>query len=272
MNKDEHTSYCLSSDIVRFDSKGTSKPMCDLVVEETQFRIMVNGGEFLVASILPDMQREFTLGILHGSGLISKPGDLLGCEIDYDRGIAFVELLSAEPPSEYASKPTFLGSACGSDPITVSTNKLSPLSPNVKVASESISNAALSLYRNATLFKETGGVHSVGLYDSEGKELVRADDIGRHNAFDKVMGAILTQGTVDPSQCFAVCTGRLSSEIAIKSWRAGIPILVSKSCATTRAVDIAKDANITLIGFARGKRFNVYSHAGLVIAGSGNGW
>ena len=120
---------------------------------------------------------------------------------------------------------------------------------------------------DSVLFRETGGVHSVALCDREGSTLLRTEDIGRHNACDKLLGAVLLHGGFEPAQCIMMCTGRLSSEMVIKAWRLGVPVLASRSAPTSRAVEIAQSAQLTLVGFVRGKRLNVYCHPQRVAGG-----
>ena len=125
------------------------------------------------------------------------------------------------------------------------------------VAHERISENMKSFNRESALFKKTGGVHSCALY-FEGKNLIMKEDIGRHNAFDKVIGEALQSGiNFDDKLMFT--TGRVSSDIMIKAIRAGIPLLVSHSAPTNTAINLAVAANIALAGFVRGDRMNVYS-------------
>jgi FdhD protein len=116
------------------------------------------------------------------------------------------------------------------------------------------------------VFARTGGTHGAAAHDARGGRLVAREDVGRHNAVDKVVGALLRQGRLGPgprgegSPALLVVSGRTSFEMIQKAVRAGIPIVASVSAPTTLAVDLALDANVTLAGFVRGSKLNVYAH------------
>ena len=104
----------------------------------------------------------------------------------------------------------------------------------------------------------TGGVHSVGLFEKEGAVCI-IEDIGRHNALDKAIGHGLFE-KIDFSQTYVACTGRISSEMALKCSVAGIPVIVSRGATTSLAISIAERTGLTIIGFLRGKRLSVYTN------------
>jgi len=113
--------------------------------------------------------------------------------------------------------------------------------------------------KSSELFTETGGVHSAAI--SDGKEiLVFREDIGRHNAVDKVIGSLVLAG-ITLSDKILLTSGRISSEIITKVIYAGVPVIISKSAPTQKAIEYAIKENITLIGFARGNSFNIYSNS-----------
>jgi FdhD protein len=114
------------------------------------------------------------------------------------------------------------------------------------------------------VFKNTGGVHAAALSSADGIELF-SEDIGRHNAVDKVFGRCLLEN-IETKDKLLLVTGRISSEILLKVARRGIPALVSKSAPTDSGVKLAEKLGITLIGFVRGHRMNVYAHAERVLA------
>ena len=112
--------------------------------------------------------------------------------------------------------------------------------------------------KSSQLFLDTGGVHSCALCDIN-KIIIFKEDIGRHNALDKVLGKALLED-IDFRDKIILTSGRISSEILIKTAKRQIPVIVSRSAPTSLSIDIAKKLNITLIGFARGKRMNIYSN------------
>ena len=244
--------------ITRFFPDSAMKPLDDIVAREIQLRIVVNDQELAVASVLPGQEREFTYGLLLASGVIEAAADVRDWQFNEDRGVAFVELARESPLADFAAPPVILGTACGSEPLTVSSHRLSPIEADLRVSPAAILRAAESVRADSQLFRDTGGVHSVSLCDAEGATLLRAEDIGRHNACDKLIGAALLSGDAQAARCFMMCTGRLSSEIVTKAWRFGTPLLASRSAPTSRAVEIAESARLTLVGFVRAKRLNVY--------------
>jgi len=121
-----------------------------------------------------------------------------------------------------------------------------------------------SFQKMSLAFRETGGVHSAALSDGE-HILVFKEDIGRHNALDKASGAALLKG-INPKCLIVLISGRISSEIIGKAKRLGAPFVISRSAPTDQAIKIARATNITLIGFARGNRMNIYSGEKRVVA------
>ena len=116
------------------------------------------------------------------------------------------------------------------------------------------------LHRRSGTFKDTGGTHSAAAYDPAERDLIAfAEDLGRHNAVDKVIGAAIRRG-VDLGRAVLVSSGRVSSEVLLKAARARCPILVTKSAPTDLAVEIAQAAGITLVAFTRSRKFSVYAH------------
>ena len=140
-------------------------------------------------------------------------------------------------------------------PVHETINKLKkPIVINHK----KILNLINSFSKKSELFLTTGGVHSSALC-SENEIIYFEEDIGRHNAVDKIIGRALING-LNFSDKLVLTTGRVSSEILVKIAKHNIPILVSRSAPTSNAINIAKEKNISLIGFARGNRMNIYNH------------
>jgi FdhD protein len=109
-------------------------------------------------------------------------------------------------------------------------------------------------------FERTGGLHATGLFDASGRPLLVREDVGRHNAMDKVVGHALIEGGLPFSDGVLCVSGRLAFELVQKAARAGAPILVGVGAPTSLAVELARDRGITLAGFARGDSVNVYTH------------
>lgn len=258
----------VSVPVVRFGAAGSGEGGNDCVAVENPFRIIVNGAEYAAASILPGFEREFAYGFLFTSGLVERAGDILRIELADDFGAAFVKLKECTNAENNLSifAPLMPGTACGAEPQTLTTAGLSPLESKAKFSSNRVMKLVKSVRLDSPLFKETGAAHTAAVFDESGGLLARADDVGRHNAVDKVAGFLLLKNVAGKAAVI-VTTGRLTSEIAAKAWRLKIPVLASPSCATSRAIEIAAFANITLAGFVRGSRMTVYSGYERIYAG-----
>ncbi len=116
-----------------------------------------------------------------------------------------------------------------------------------------------------TVFQHTGGIHATGLFDRTGKMLELREDIGRHNAMDKIIGFSFMQGALPLSETIALCSGRLGFELVQKALMAGIPILCAVGAPSSLAVKLAQEYGMSLVGFLRGERFNVYSRPERII-------
>ena len=141
-----------------------------------------------------------------------------------------------------------------------------PLEPGFTVPAGIVSSLPDTLRRHQSLFANTGGLHAAALFDKQGKLLASREDVGRHNALDKLIGWALLEGKLPLSECIVLVSGRASYELAQKTLAAGIPILAAISAPSSLAVDVAKEFNLTLIGFLRGS-FNLYSAPERVLLG-----
>jgi FdhD protein len=128
----------------------------------------------------------------------------------------------------------------------------------MKVKSRTIQQCVKSLNFKAEIFRKTGGVHAAAVYAGNGKVLALAEDVGRHNAVDKVIG-IAALANTNFGLCFLALSGRLSADIVLKTGRVGIPIVASLAAGIDSGIALARRTNLTLIGFVRGKRMNIYT-------------
>ena len=129
-----------------------------------------------------------------------------------------------------------------------------------KINHEIIMKSPLMLKQNQSEFAKTGGIHASGLFDQKGNVIALREDVGRHNALDKLIGLVLKENLLDNNSQFLTCSGRLNFDLVQKALMANIGVLVGVGAPTSLAVDLAKKFNMTLVGFVKDKSFNIYSN------------
>lgn len=230
----------------------------DQVVKEFPLTLYVNGRELVTLACSPAHLDELALGYLYSEGVIETVEDVLTMQLQEDRVvIQLTRALRELPPMAH----TIITSGCGRSTIhtDLSGSGLTKVVSTGNFPHELISNLTGNLNRSSDLFQETGGVHNALLSDCAGTIEVFREDVGRHNAVDKLIGYMLLQQSL-PDDKLILTTGRISTEILLKTARRGVPVLVSRSAPTDMSIRLAYRLGITLIGFARGKRMNIYTH------------
>lgn len=219
---------------------------------EMPLTIFVNGQEVATILCTPARLTQLVLGFLYLEGIITDQREVASLRVCEDEPIADVRLLK----SEFKAPPRrTITSGCGSG-ISFDTQP-PPVVSDLMVTSGEILALMRQLYQNQDLFQEVGGIHSSALADRE-KTLVSAEDIGRHNTLDKIMGACLMMG-LSTQDKILLTTGRISSEMVLKAARMQVPIIVSRGTPTERAVRLGKELGITVVGYARSNRLSVFS-------------
>jgi FdhD protein len=142
--------------------------------------------------------------------------------------------------------------------IPESDERRKPIPPGIRASRRTIFSAIERLNDYAVLWKETGGTHCTVLFDEQGEAIVHAEDMGRHNSLDKVIGKAHLAGLA-MDKTFIVCSGRMPAGMVSKIWRAGIPIIITNNAPSAAGIDLARDVNITLTGFVRPPRMVIYS-------------
>ncbi|MDD1751991.1 MAG: formate dehydrogenase accessory sulfurtransferase FdhD [Methanotrichaceae archaeon] len=221
------------------------------VVDEVPLSIFVNGRHFVTAMISPQMINEFVLGHIFSEGIIKRLEEVESLEIEEN----IARLIVRNPIKAIVPKRPIV-SGCGGNASYMDGFKLLQIKSDFHILEEDIFSAMKTI-SSSKLHEATGGVHSVGLFDQCGTICI-ADDIGRHNALDKVIGHGLNT-SADFGRTFVASTGRISSDMALKCSLAGIPIVASRGATTILAIAIAKKTGLTIIGFVRGRRMNVYT-------------
>lgn len=249
-------------DIVKWDS-GTRQEVRDVIIVEEALEILVNGRHFVYLMSSPNEMDELAIGYLFAEGILTSVDQIESIDhLDWNRiCVNIVEWHSEDPKDDRgvgSDEMRAITSGCGKGKA-----RLVPLDDIKKIDSgRTYKTADITKWMkdfgdSSALFKETGGVHGCGILRG-GEILFFSEDIGRHNALDKVIGKSLLNH-IDFGEIILLTTGRISSDIAIKAAKAGIPVIVSFSAPTNMALEVAKKANITLIGFVRGNRMNIYN-------------
>jgi len=249
--------------IRRYSREGIYKEEADLLIAEFAATIYLNDQELVTLLCTPGHLEDLAVGFLAAEGLLPTPEDLELVIADYHRGQIWVRSKNSPLLAERNFLKRCLTTGCGKGTTFINPGDIKeivPLKETLKIRPEQVNLLLRELQERSELFRATGGVHSSALCSSDAFILYR-EDLGRHNAVDKIIGHCWRQG-IDPGQYFLVTSGRISSEILLKSAKMGIQILVSRSAPTSLAVDLAEQLGVTVIGFARGGRFNVYSHPG----------
>lgn len=233
------------------------------VAAEEPVSVIVNGRHALTAMMSPYMMEEFVTGYLYTERIIRAVDEIESVRVDERQ----VSVLTKNPFRILSSKKTVL-SGCGGTASFLDVGKLPKVESDMIVQKEAIT-AGMKRVLSSELHNLTGGVHVVGLLDGE-RTIVVAEDIGRHNALDRVIGHGLLH-EVPFGRTFVVSSGRISSEMVRKCIIAGIPVVASRSSTTSLAVTLAEKAGITLIGFVRGGKMNIYTIPERIAGAPGTG-
>jgi len=231
----------------------------DFLVEEVPLTIMANGSELVTLLCSPIDIEDLVTGFLFTSGLVIKINDLKNMRVDRKRWTVYVDLIEDAIMKERTFKRIYT-SGCGKGTLFYNAFDLINKKKNtsdLKIAKNYIFALMKDFQNKSELFKTTGGVHSAALADKK-TILTFKDDIGRHNAIDKVIGYCLNKNILLKNKIL-VTSGRISSEVLFKAQKVGFPIIISRSAPTNQAVKLAQDLKITLVGFVRGKSMNIYS-------------
>lgn len=220
----------------------------------------------------PGADFDLAAGFLYSEGIISAREDLqtmsycVDASIEEEQRYNIVNIKLQEelsPDLKSLERHFFTTSACGvCGKASITALKIrgcSPISTEIKVPAEVIYNLPNKLRSSQGLFSATGGLHAVGLFDWQGELLKLREDVGRHNALDKLIGSAFLANELPLSDSIVMVSGRSSFEILQKCIAARVPIVCAVSAPSSLAVSLAKEFGITLIGFLRGQKFNIYS-------------
>lgn len=249
----------------------------DRVALEEPFEIRINGRSLATIMRTPGHDRELALGFLLTEGIVSHPEQVLAINRATDRdglleeNVWDVSLAPEAVPTDFFedSSPKFerrfvVASSCGlcgKTSIVEVCRHLPPLpTSDFKLSAEVLYKLPESLRQSQQVFEQTGGLHAAGVFDAAGELLLLREDIGRHNAVDKVIGRLALDGKFPLPAHILLVSGRVSFEIVQKALAAQIPLVAAISAPSSLALNLAEDSSLTLVGFLRGQSFNVYTN------------
>jgi len=248
----------------------------DRVAVEEPLEVRVQGQPFAVIMRTPGADRELAAGFLFAERILRSAdeiGTIAHCRDTTDGeaplenvvNVTLARALDAGFDRAMAERRNVVANAscgvCGRLTIESLRADLSPLLPGFTVPASLVSVLPERLRTAQAVFDATGGLHAAGLFDRDGTLVTSAEDVGRHNAVDKVVGRMLMREAVPLGEHTLFVSGRSSFEIVQKAWCAGIPIVASVSAPSSLAVALARDAGMTLVGFVRDGGFNIYTHS-----------
>jgi len=229
----------------------------DQVALEEPLEIRVDGAALAVTMRTPGHDEELALGFLYGEGLIEGPHEA-GLTEDLAANTIEVRGPLVRNPGARRFYTSSSCGVCGKGALEEVAVTSAPLPRGPEIARELVAELPARLRQPG--FERTGGLHATGLFDARGELLFTREDVGRHNAMDKVVGRALLDGLVPLGERVLCVSGRLSFELVQKAAVAGAPILVGVGAPSSLAVELAADRGVTLCGFARRGSVNVYTH------------
>jgi FdhD protein len=237
----------------------------DFVASEMPLHIFLGAIHYISILCSPSLLKELVTGHLLCEDLVDVVDEIVDINFDSENR-CFVTLRKTDVEKRVVSKPfsRLIVTACGSVghkslAELLDTIALEPL-PSWPVKAKMVSGCVKQLNVLADTFRKTGGVHVAALFKSDGELVGLAEDVGRHNAVDKVVGSAALRG-IDLSVCFLTLSGRLTGDIILKVARVGIPIVASLAAAIDSGILVAEKCGVTLVGFVRGNKLNVYTNS-----------
>lgn len=262
---------------------GQGRSRSDRLATEEPLEIRLTSPQQTVAVTMrtPGADFELAAGFLYSEGVVSSREDIqrisycVDSKVDGSQRYNIVNVTLKKgltPDLQPLERHFFTTSACGvcgkASIEALKISELPSIKTDIKVTPEVIYSLPEQLRSAQGIFQSTGGLHAAALFDDKGKLLKLREDVGRHNAVDKLVGSAFMSGELPLSDRIMMVSGRSSFEILQKSITAGVPIICAVSAPSSLAVSVAKEFGVTLVGFLRGKRFNVYSGVERLVMGS----
>lgn len=258
---------------VTISRAGDPRTVTDCVAVEEPMEVRVNGASFAVIMRTPGADRDLAAGFLLAEDVVRTADEIGAIEYcaevdDEGRGNtinvtvlgAAMARLEVRLDDRRQVMMTASCGLCGRRTIESLQARVSAVSGQWTVPASVIASLPGRLRAAQAVFESTGGLHAAGLFDRSGALLLSAEDVGRHNAVDKIVGRMLLAGEHPLDDRLLLVSGRTSFELVQKALLAGVPLIAAVSAPSSLAIDLATEAGITLCGFVRGATFNIYSH------------
>jgi FdhD protein len=251
--------------VLRIGVDGTAEERADLLAVEEPLEIRIDGEPLIVTMRTPGDDIDLAAGFLYTEGLLGSLSDVHEIRM-CDENVAAVSMrdgasLVAQPSRQFVT--TSACGVCGKDSIDAIRvrSRFDVAADPTRVPAAVLAGLPDGLRAAQRIFASTGGLHAAGLFTADGELLVLREDVGRHNAVDKVAGWALRSGRLPLSGCVLLVSGRASFELAQKAVMMGVPVLAAVSAPSSLAASLADETGLTLVGFLRGTSMNVYSGA-----------
>jgi len=267
--------------VLRLGADGQERRRPDQLAVEEPLELRVGGKALAVTMRTPGHDVELAHGFLLTEGVIGAVADVRDaryCDSTDDEGRNTYNVLDVglapgvAAPETGVERNFYTTSSCGVcgkaslDAVRLRTRH-SPAGDPVRVSSALLAGLPDALRRRQQVFDRTGGLHAAGLFAADGSLRVVREDVGRHNAVDKVLGWALLDGRIPALGSVLVVSGRASFELVQKAVMAGVPMLAAVSAPSSLAVELADESGLTLAGFVRGGSMNVYTHSERIVVG-----
>jgi FdhD protein len=233
----------------------------DMVAKEFPLTITLNNLELATLLCSPANLRYLAVGFLFSEGLVKSKDEIREIMVDDQTGVVRVETKVDKQLANDALFKRFITSGCGRGPSFRSADDVQgqlKVESRIEISAHEVLALASEFQHRSQIYRATGGIHSAALCDTR-NIIVFSEDIGRHNALDKIFGECILNG-IPTGDHLIITSGRVSSEIVLKVAKRNVPIIVSKSAPTSLGVRLADDLGVTLLGFVRGRRMNAYTH------------
>ncbi len=255
----------------RYWQDGAERASHDVIANETAVALVYNGTPHVVMMATPEDIEDFVLGFSLSEGIIKQPKEFFGVRVRALRdGLEANIDIATDRFKELDRKQRNLTGRigcglCGAQTLAQAIRRPRPVASTLRITSESLQRAMAGLAERQPLNTETGAVHAAAWMREEGNISLVREDVGRHNALDKLIGAMISR-RIDFATGVALITSRASYEMIQKAATVGMQVICAISAPTALAVRMAEETGVTLVALARGNRHTVYTHTGRLVA------